>query len=87
MADEQKPVEVAPSTEPVAETKVEETPAATTEAALATETPAPAPEATTAVEEAPAAPATEETAAKKEEEEVKPVEEGHLEHKGSNFPK
>lgn len=86
MSEVQKPVEVAPSTEPVAETKVEETPAPTTEAAPATETAAaPAVEATTAAEETPAAPAAEESTPKKEE--VVPVEEGHLEHKGSNFPK
>ncbi|KAB5549771.1 Pleckstrin homology domain-containing protein [Coniochaeta sp. 2T2.1] len=90
MADVQKPVEVTPAAvpvvEPVTETKIEETPAATTEAALVTETtPAQAAEATTAVEETPAtaAAATEET----KKEEVTPVEEGHLEHKGSNFPK
>ncbi|KAH8905937.1 hypothetical protein BR93DRAFT_959605 [Coniochaeta sp. PMI_546] len=84
MSDVQKPVEVAPPVEPVAESKVEETPAATTEAAPATETPAPAVEATTAAEETPAAPAAEESTKK---EETTPVEEGHLEHKGSNFPK
>jgi hypothetical protein len=82
MADVQKPVEVAPSTEPITETKVEETPAATTEATTSTETPAPAADFTKAVEETPA---TTEEAPKKEE--VTPIEEGSLEHKGSNFPK
>ncbi|KAB5578564.1 Pleckstrin homology domain-containing protein [Coniochaeta sp. 2T2.1] len=89
MADVQKPVEVTPAAvpaaEPVTETKVEETPAATTEAAPVTETPAPAAEATTAVEETPAAAAA--TTEEPKKEEVTPVEEGHLEHKGSNFPK
>jgi hypothetical protein len=87
MADIQKSVEVAPSTEPVvAENKVEETPVATSETTAAAETPAPVTEATTADQETPAVAPTEEVVAKKEEE-VKPVEEGHLELKGSNFPK
>jgi hypothetical protein len=81
MAEEQKPVEV-PTENPAAEVKVEETPAATTEAAAA-EVAAPAAE-PTEVEEAPAA-ATEEPAKKAEE--VAPVDAGSLEHKGSNFPK
>jgi hypothetical protein len=88
MAEEQKPVTLAPATEAVAETKVEETPVvpvvATEAAPVTTETvAAPVTEAAPAVEETPVA-ATEEAA---KTEEVTPVEEGHLEHKGSNFPK
>lgn len=94
MAEEQKPVEVpkeaaAPA---VAEPAVETKPTETTEAA-----PAPAVEAAPVVEapaattEAPAAEATETPAAPAAEEpkkeEVVPVEEGQLEHKGLNFPK
>ncbi|KAM0329204.1 hypothetical protein ACHAQA_004503 [Verticillium albo-atrum] len=99
MAEEQKPVAVeapkeeittpavAPAVEaPVADAPVEAKPvettetapaAATTEAAAATETPAEA-----AATETAAAPAAEEV-----KEEVTPIEEGQLEHKGLNFPK
>lgn len=91
MADVQKPAEVAT---PVAEPVVEATPAAETAAVETTETAAvPAVETTTeAAIETPAAAETEAAAAPAEEakeEEVKPVEEGHLEHKGqgANFPK
>ncbi|KAK0618173.1 Pleckstrin homology domain-containing protein [Bombardia bombarda] len=83
MAEEQKPVEVpkdlVAATEPVAETKpVEVAPATTTEAEAA-------PTAVEPIVEAAAAPAEE----AKKEEEVKPVDEGSLEHKGqgANFPK
>lgn len=102
MAEEQKPVEVAPAVESVAETKIDETPAATTEAApeAATESAAPATEtseAAPAFENTPLAAAINEAAETetKPEEAVKteeptpaaPVEEGHLEVKGTNFPK
>jgi hypothetical protein len=90
MADTQKPAEV-PQETPVAEPVVETT------APAATETPAVAPavEASTPVAETDAAAVVQENAAAapveeaKKEEEVKPVEEGHLEHKGqgANFPK
>lgn len=82
MADVQKPVETTQEA-PAVETKVEETPAAptTTTAEAAAEPAAPAAET-----EAPAAEATAaEEPAKKEE--ATPIEEGNLEHKGSNFPK
>jgi hypothetical protein len=81
MAEEAKPVEVPKdettpavlSTEPITETKAVET------------TEAPATEAVASTSETPAA----ETAAPAEEakKEPEPVEEGHLEHKGPNFPK
>lgn len=100
MAEETKPVEVpkdvaAPAAEPAVEAKPLETTEpvaapATTEAApvveapaTTTETPAPA-VATETVEEAPAATTAVEEVKK---EEVVPVEEGQLEHKGLNFPK
>ncbi|KAK4170089.1 Pleckstrin homology domain-containing protein [Cladorrhinum sp. PSN259] len=85
MADTQKPVEVAPVAEPVVETKPAET-AATEATEVAA---APAVEATPAAATEEVAVATEEKAEEKKEEEVKPVEEGHLEHKGqgANFPK
>jgi len=87
-----KPTETAPVAEPVVETKpAEETPAATEEVAApapvgAAETTEAAP-AVAAAETAEAPAATEE--AKKEVEEAKPVDEGHLSHKGegANFPK
>lgn len=80
-----KPVDVTPAAEPVAETK----PVEETVAAPAVETTAPAAE----TEAAPAATEATETPAaaveEAKEEEKKPVEEGHLSHKGegANFPK
>jgi len=84
MADT-KPVETAPVAEPVIETKAaEETPAAP---AATTEAPATETEVAPAAAETAEAPAATEEA--KKEEEVKPVEEGQLAHKGegANFPK
>ena len=90
MADTQKPAEVpqeTPATETVAETTPAETAAPAAEAAVAVPEVevAPAAEAATEVAAAEAAPVEE----AKKEEEVKPVEEGSLEHKGqgANFPK
>ncbi|KAK4180150.1 Pleckstrin homology domain-containing protein [Triangularia setosa] len=90
MADTTKPVEVAATAAPVSEPVVETKPAEATPAAAEVSETAPA------VEAAPAAAAATETEAPaaeaeeaKKEEEIKPVEEGHLEHKGqgANFPK
>ncbi|KAM0500606.1 hypothetical protein ACHAPB_005536 [Verticillium nonalfalfae] len=93
MAEEQKPVAVeapeedtttpvvAPAVEaPVAEAPVEAKPVEATEAAPAA---AATTEAATTTEAAPEAAA----AAEETKEEVVPVEEGQLEHKGLNFPK
>ncbi|KAK3388160.1 Pleckstrin homology domain-containing protein [Sordaria brevicollis] len=99
MSAEQKNVELPQETQPVttadvpAEIKplevvpVTEAPVVVADAAEAAPAAAATTEATeTEAEAAPAAAATEEA---KKEEEVKPVEEGHLEHKGqpANFPK
>lgn len=81
-----KPTETAPVVEPVVETKTaEETPAVAPVAEAEAAAPAAEVEAAAETTEAPAA--TEET--KTEEEEKKPVDEGHLSHKpeGANFPK
>ncbi|KAK4204030.1 Pleckstrin homology domain-containing protein [Triangularia verruculosa] len=98
MADTTKPVEVAATPAPVAEPVVETKPAEATPTVAEVSETAPAVEATPAAAtetevaaEAPAAEAEAEEAKKEEEEEeeAKPVEEGHLEHKGqgANFPK
>jgi len=87
MADT-KPVETAPVAEPVVETKAaEETPAAPAAATTEATAPATETEVTPAAAETTEAPAATEEA--KKEDEVKPVEEGQLAHKGegANFPK
>lgn len=91
-----KPTETAPVAEPVVETKpAEETPAVAPAATEEVAAPAPVVAAETteaapavAAAEAVEAPAATEEA-KKEVEEAKPVDEGHLSHKGegANFPK
>jgi hypothetical protein len=91
MADTQKPAEVPKETlvaEPVAETTAPATTetAAVAPAVEAAATPVADTEAAAVVEESAAAAPVEDA---KKEEEVKPVEEGQLEHKGqgANFPK
>lgn len=84
MAEEQKPVEV-PKEEPVVDPTVA-TVAAPVEEPPKEDAAAPATEAAaTADEPAPVTDAAPAEEAKKEE--PTPVEDGHLEHKGSNFPK
>lgn len=87
MAEEQKPAEVPKDTPVAAEAATETTPAAEPAAAAPAETTTEAAAADVAADPVEAAAPVEEP--KKEEEEVKPIEEGNLEHKaqGANFPK
>lgn len=85
MAEEQKPVEV-PKEEPVADPTVAAV-AAPVEEPPKEETTAPATEAAATTADEPAAATEAAPAEEAKKEEPTPVEDGHLEHKGSNFPK